>query len=66
MATTAPATTDATATTEKQLIEYRVEEGLAIMELNDPPANTYTYEMMRQKGSPLTSRSVWPSSRAPE
>lgn len=30
MATTAPATTDATATTEKQLIEYRVEEGLAI------------------------------------
>ena len=48
MATTAPATTDATATTEKQLIEYRVEEGLAIMELNDPPANTYTYEMMRQ------------------
>ena len=31
-----------------QLVEYRVEDALAIMELNDPPANTYTYEMMRQ------------------
>ncbi|NIM51500.1 MAG: enoyl-CoA hydratase/isomerase family protein [Gemmatimonadales bacterium] len=30
------------------LVEYRVEDGLAIMELSDPPANTYTYEMMRQ------------------
>ena len=29
------------------LVEYRVEEGLAIMELNHPPANTYSYEMMR-------------------
>src|SRR2546425_2842401 len=26
---------------------YRVENGIAIFELNDPPANTYTYEMMR-------------------
>src|SRR6058998_1450465 len=32
----------------KTLVEYRVENGLAILELNDPPANTYTYEMMRQ------------------
>jgi enoyl-CoA hydratase len=30
------------------LVEYRVEEGLAILELNNPPANTYSYEMMRQ------------------
>src|SRR5262245_66499867 len=30
------------------LVDYRVEKGLAILELNDPPANTYTYEMMRQ------------------
>lgn len=30
------------------LVEYRVEEGLAIMELNHPPANTYSYEMMRE------------------
>ena len=34
--------------TEKRLVEYRVEDGLAIIELTDPPANTYTYEMMRQ------------------
>src|SRR2546425_9602512 len=32
----------------KTLVDYRVEEGLAILALNDPPANTYTYEMMRQ------------------
>src|SRR3954468_14932986 len=30
------------------LIDYRVEKGVAIFELNDPPANTYTYEMNRQ------------------
>jgi enoyl-CoA hydratase len=30
------------------LIDYRVEKGVAILELNDPPANTYTHEMMRQ------------------
>ena len=30
------------------LIDYRVEKGLAIFELNDPPANTYTYEMNRE------------------
>src|SRR3989475_12126642 len=27
------------------LVDYRVEKGVAIFELNDPPANTYTYEM---------------------
>ena len=30
------------------LIDYRVEDGVAIFELNDPPANTYTYEMNRE------------------
>jgi enoyl-CoA hydratase len=30
-----------------QLVNYSTEEGIAIIELNDPPANTYTYEMMR-------------------
>ena len=35
-------------TAEKTLVEYRTEGGLAILQLNDPPANTYTYEMMRQ------------------
>ncbi len=33
---------------QKELIHYRVEEGVAIIEMDDPPANTYTYEMMRQ------------------
>src|ERR1700726_1973051 len=30
------------------LIDYRVEKGVATFELNDPPANTYTYEMNRE------------------
>ena len=34
--------------TDKRLVEYRSEGGLGIIELNDPPANTYTYDMMRQ------------------
>ncbi len=33
---------------QKELVNYRVEEGVAIVEMNDPPANTYTYEMMQQ------------------
>src|SRR6266699_3430928 len=34
---------------EKQtLVHYMVESGVAILELDVPPANTYTYEMMRQ------------------
>src|SRR5215831_9456858 len=32
----------------KQLIKYRVDRGVALIEMNDPPANTYTYEMNRQ------------------
>jgi enoyl-CoA hydratase/carnithine racemase len=32
----------------KALVAYKVESGVAIMELNDPPANTYSYEMNRQ------------------
>jgi enoyl-CoA hydratase/carnithine racemase len=40
--------TDWGAPTDKTLVEYRVEDGVAILELNDPPANTYTYNMMRQ------------------
>jgi len=38
----------ATADTTKQLIHYRTDAGIAVIELNDPPANTYTYEMNRQ------------------
>ncbi|HSP13957.1 MAG TPA: enoyl-CoA hydratase-related protein [Thermoanaerobaculia bacterium] len=33
------------------LIDYRVERGVAIFELNDPPANTYTYEMNKELDS---------------
>ncbi|HTR20043.1 MAG TPA: enoyl-CoA hydratase-related protein [Gemmatimonadales bacterium] len=32
----------------KTLVRYRAEAGLGIIELDDPPANTYTHEMMRQ------------------
>jgi enoyl-CoA hydratase/carnithine racemase len=31
-----------------RLVDYRVESGIAVVEMNDPPANTYTHEMMRQ------------------
>ncbi len=38
-----------TATMESQsLVGYRVEAGVAVIELNDPPANTYSYAMNRQ------------------
>lgn len=40
---------------EKKLIDYRVENGIAIIELNDPPANTYSYEMMRQLDEAILS-----------
>src|SRR5580693_7979833 len=33
---------------QKQLINYSVESGVAIIEMDDPPANTYTFEMMQQ------------------
>jgi len=33
---------------ESQLIHFDVEDGIAVLELDDPPANTYSYEMMRQ------------------
>ncbi|HZE62307.1 MAG TPA: enoyl-CoA hydratase/isomerase family protein [Pyrinomonadaceae bacterium] len=32
---------------ERNLVQYRVENGIAFLTLNDPPANTYTYEMMQ-------------------
>src|SRR5438067_3709883 len=33
---------------QKTLINYRTDAGVAILEINDPPANTYSYEMNRQ------------------
>jgi enoyl-CoA hydratase len=32
----------------KPLIHYRVDGPIAVLEMDDPPANTYTYQMMRQ------------------
>jgi enoyl-CoA hydratase/carnithine racemase len=34
--------------TTRPLISYRAEAGVAVITMDDPPANTYTYEMMRQ------------------
>ena len=42
------ATTTSPVSETKQLINYRVENGVAVIEMADPPANTYTYEMNRQ------------------
>src|ERR1044071_245483 len=33
---------------EKQLVRYQVHTGVAILTLDDPPANTYSYELMKQ------------------
>src|SRR6202049_1446050 len=33
---------------QKELVHYRIEESVGIIEMDDPPANTYTYEMMQQ------------------
>lgn len=30
------------------LVKYYVQDGVAVLTLNDPPANTYTYEMMQE------------------
>jgi enoyl-CoA hydratase len=42
------ATTTQPATETRPLINYRTDAGIAVIELNDPPANTYTYEMNLQ------------------
>jgi len=34
--------------TEKALVDYSVNDHIAVITLNDPPANTYSYEMMQQ------------------
>src|SRR5438094_8241174 len=33
---------------EQRLVDYRVEHGIAFIELDNPPANTYTYDLMQQ------------------
>jgi enoyl-CoA hydratase len=43
------ATATADVPTETQtLVHYEVQDGIAVFTLDDPPANTYTHEMMRQ------------------
>ena len=37
-----------TVSRRQELVGYRVDSGVAVLELNDPPANTYSYEMNRQ------------------
>jgi enoyl-CoA hydratase len=32
----------------EQLVEYRLQDGVAVLSLNDPPANTYTHPMMKE------------------
>jgi enoyl-CoA hydratase/carnithine racemase len=41
-------TRDWTSPVSEEIVRYRVENGIAIIEMDDPPANTYTYAMMRQ------------------
>jgi enoyl-CoA hydratase/carnithine racemase len=31
-----------------KLVQYRAADGIAVLTLNDPPANTYSYEMMQE------------------
>src|SRR5256886_107674 len=33
---------------KRDLVEYQVERSVGVITLNDPPANTYSYEMMQQ------------------
>ncbi len=42
------ATTTQNAQDTKKLVQYRVDGGVAVITMDDPPANTYTYEMNRQ------------------
>src|ERR1700694_3585418 len=34
--------------TGRNLVDWEVSDGVAVLTLNDPPANTYSYEMMQQ------------------
>src|SRR5215470_40955 len=42
------ATTTQTAETMRQLVRYHLDSGVAVITMDDPPANTYTYEMNQQ------------------
>ncbi|WP_419163918.1 hypothetical protein [Candidatus Palauibacter sp.] len=40
------------------LIRYAVEDGVAVFTIDDPPANTYTYEMMRDLDDAILQRAL--------
>ena len=44
----AEAKVQGTAEVTGNLVQYRVTDGIALLTLNDPPANTYSYEMMQE------------------
>jgi enoyl-CoA hydratase/carnithine racemase len=44
----AEAEAQATEKVRGNLVQYHAEDGIAILTLNDPPANTYSYEMMQE------------------
>src|SRR5260370_7706900 len=43
-----PETRDWTQPSESTLVKYEVRRGVGLITLSDPPANTYSYAMMRQ------------------
>lgn len=43
------------ADTQRTLVHYEVKDGVAYLTLSDPPANTYTHEMMRQLDDSILS-----------
>ena len=47
--------TQISATERTNLVGYDVRDGIAIMTLNDPPANTYSYEMMQRLDARILS-----------
>jgi enoyl-CoA hydratase len=53
--------TTVTAPSAADLINYSVENGLGWIEMNDPPANTYTYEMMQQIDAAILKARMDPS-----
>ena len=47
------------------LIDYRVEKGVAIFELNDPPANTYTFTIVGIDSNGVISSNTGTNTSAP-
>ena len=41
------------------LVNYSVKDGVALLELSDPPANTYTHEMMKEMDKKMMEKNDW-------